>query len=445
MSFPFAPAAKPFTFDNLVSKFRAAIHAFPDTRTGSNTVFKIEDAAVGAFSVFMTQSPSFLAHQKAMELAKGKSNAQTLFGMRSIPTDTTIRTLLDPVPPSLVLPVFAYAFDGLKNAGFLEPFRSVNGTFLVALDGTEYHSSHVIHCDKCSTKQHKNGEITYHHTVVAPVLVAPGNDVVISLPPEFVTPQDGKEKQDCETAAAKRWIEAHTMHLHGLDITILGDDLYSRQPMCTEILDAGWNFILVCKPDSHKTLYEWLNEFQKMGEVQSVTIKRRKGKKTFTDTYRFMNKLPLRDGADALDVNWCELITTQQDGKILFRNSFCTNHEVTEGNVAEIVTAGRARWKVENENFNTLKTKGYNLEHNFGHGKENLSAILFTFNLLAFLFHSILGMMDTKYRMIREKLPTRKTFFEHIRALTTYICFENWDAMLNFMMRGLELEVPNTS
>ena len=100
---------------------------------------------------------------------------------------------------------------------------------------------------------------------------------------------------------------------------------------------------------------------------------------------------------------------------------------------------------MDNENFNTLKTKGYNLEYSFGHRKENLSAILFTFNLLAFLFHSILGMMDTKYRMIREKLPTRKTFFEHIRALTTYICFENWDAMLNFMMRGLELEVPNTS
>jgi hypothetical protein len=441
MKFSSAPSAHSLTFDDLVGKFRAAIRAFPDTRTGHNTLFKIEDAAVGAFSVFMTQSPSFLAHQKAMELNKGKSNAQTLFGIRSIPTDATIRTLLDPVSPSLVYPVFTYAFEGLNNAGFLEPFRSINGTFLVALDATEYHSSHVIYCDQCSTKQHKNGEITYHHTAVAPALVAPGNDTVISLPPEFITPQDGKEKQDCETAAAKRWIDAHTVLLRGLGITILGDDLYSRQPMCVKILDAGWNFILVCKPDSHTTLYEWLNEFQEMGEVQCVTIQRHKGKKKFTDTYRFMIKLPIRDGADALDVNWCELTTTDQDGRVIFRNAFCTNYEITKDNVAEIVVVGRARWKIENENFNTLKTKGYNLEHNFGHGKENLSAVLLTFNILAFLFHTILGMMDTKYQMIRGKLPSRKTFFDHVRALTTYICFESWDCMLNFMMCGLELEI----
>ena len=443
MSHPFS-GAMPFTFDNMINELRNVIDRFPDVRSGNNTVYKLADAAIGAFSVFYTQSPSFLAHQKAMEETKGRSNAQTLFGIQQIPTDATIRNMLDEVSPSVLFPIFIYAFNGLMKKGSLEPFRSINGNFLVALDASNYHSSGSIHCDKCSTKQHKSGEITYSHSAIVPVLVAPDNKTVISLPPEFITPQDGKKKQDCENAAAKRWIQSHTQFFRDMDITILADDLYSRQPICTELLDAGFNFILVCKPDSHKILYEWVNEFQIMDEVQKVTIQRRIGKKTFTDTYLFMNQVPLKDGDDALKVNWCKLTTTQQDGKVIFRNSFCTNHEITQDNIVEIVAAGRARWKVENENFNVLKTKGYNMEHNFGHGQKNLSATLFTFNLLAFLFHTILEMKDTKYRMLREKLPTRKTFFEHIRALTTYICFDSWDDMLTFMIRGLEMEVPDT-
>jgi hypothetical protein len=179
--------------------------------------------------------------------------------------------------------------------------------------------------------------------------------------------------------------------------------------------------------------------------VQTLIRKRRRGKKTETDTYRFVNQVPLREGEDALAVNWCELITTRADGTVVYKNAFATNHEISEDNVADVVAAGRARWKVENENNNTLKTKGYHLTHNFGHGKQHLSTMLATLNLLAFLFHTVLGMSDAKYQLIRQKLPTRQTFFDDIRALTRYHCFENWDGLLIFMMRGLKIEAPDTS
>ncbi len=32
-----------------------------------------------------------------------------------------------------------------------------------------------------------------------------------------------------------------------MGITILGDDLYAKQPICLEILDRNRNFIFVCK------------------------------------------------------------------------------------------------------------------------------------------------------------------------------------------------------
>ena len=117
-------------------------------------------------------------------------------------------------------------------------------------------------------------------------------------------------------------------------------------------------------------------------------------------------------------------------------------HEITKKNVAQIVEAGRARWKVENKNNNTLKTKGYNFEHNYGHGKKYLSNLLVTFNLLAFLFHTLLGIMDDNYQALRKKLPTRKTFFDDIRALTRYLYFDSWNDLLNFMIRGLNNKIP---
>jgi hypothetical protein len=286
--------------------------------------------------------------------------------------------------------------------------------------------------------------VTYSHSVVTPVIVAPGNARVIPLEPEFITPQDGHEKQDCENAAAKRWLGQLGARYRPLGITILGDDLYCKQPVCEAIRQQGLNFILVCKPDSHKTLYEWVAGLAASGEVQTLSIERREGKRHYTDTYRFVSQVPLRDGEDALTVNWCELTTTDHDGKVVYQNAFATNHAITAANVTEVVRAGRARWKVENENNNTLKTKGYHLTHNFGHGKQHLSALLATLNLLAFLFHTLLELFDSSYQCLREFLP-RKTFFDDLRALTRYLCFDSWEALMAFMIRGLELQTPDTS
>ena len=160
-------------------------------------------------------------------------------------------------------------------------------------------------------------------------------------------------------------------------------------------------------------------------------------------TYRYANDVPLRDSDDALRVNWVELTITTTEGEVLYHNAFVTNHKITDKNVESIVLCGRARWKVENENNNTLKTKGYNLEHNYGHGEKNLSSLLATFIILAFLFHTVLDFMDGKYRLLRKKLSARQTFFNDIRSLSKYICFDSWDHLMNFMIEGLELNLDS--
>ena len=147
-------------------------------------------------------------------------------------------------------------------------------------------------------------------------------------------------------------------------------------------------------------------------------------------------------GDDALPVNWLELVVTDEKiGEILYQNSFVTNHPVTAENIV-VTQVGRARWKIKNENNNTLKTKGYHFEHNFGHGSQDLANALATLNILAFLLHTVQELLMPAYQRLRLALGARKTFFDDLRALTRYLAFDSWDDLIRFMEEGLEIALP---
>lgn len=430
----------------MVSRLREVFSGLPDTRKESNNRrYEMQDAALAAFSVFFSQSPSFLDYQLRMQAERGQNNAASLFGVDKIPCDNQIRNMLDPVSPSRLFPFVVEVGDDLYEGGYLEVFRSVNRHFLIALDGTDLFSSQAIFCPCCSTAQLKNGQTQYRHTAVTPVLVAPGQERVVVLPPEFVQPQDGQQKQDCELAASTRWLDQWAPHYVSRRITFLGDDLYCHQPFCERVRSHGADFLFTCKPDSHKTLYEWVGGEGGKDLTKTLVRERREGKKRFTETYRYMNHVPLRDGPDALYVNWFEWVTTNEAGKVVCRGAWASSHTVTQDNVVDLTRAARARWKIENENNNTLKTKGYHFEHNFGHGQKHLANLLATLILLAFLMHTALDWIDTAYQAVRKALPSRRTFFEHLRALTLYLPFDDWNHLMQFMMKGLNITPPNTS
>jgi len=403
------------------------LDGFPDKRRGLNVSYPMGDIGMAAFSVFFMQSPSFLAHQRRFEEGYGRSNCESLFGLSKIPSDNHIRDMLDPASPELLHPVFAAAVEQLERApGGLDVFRRLGGHTLIALDGTQYHCSNKIHCRRCSTRLRGKGETEYYHALLAATLVAPGHDKVIPLQPEFIVPQDGAQKQDCENTAAKRWLAANARGYAALDPIYLGDDLFSRQPLCQAVLDVGGHFIFVCKPSSHPTIEEYLTRI----ELPSVEETVKRGKQRFTHRYRWLCEVPLRDGKEALKVNWFEIEIINPAGKTTYRNSFVTDLPVGPDNVVELAACGRARWKIENETFNVLKNNGYNLEHSFGHGKQNLAATLATLNLLAFAIHTVCDIADQLWRTAREKLGPRYNFFAKLAAITAYLIFPSWDDLL---------------
>jgi hypothetical protein len=434
-------------FGSLILYLNQTILKMKDPRKASNgTRYSIVDAVLGAFSSFFMQCESFLEHQRQMESHQGRNNARNLFGVMSIPTVPQIRNILDEIPASSLSGVFQSVYKALKERGHLEPFQYLGG-LLIALDGTQYHSSQKVHCKNCSSRTHRNGTVSYFHSAILPVIVAPEQTQVISLAPVFITPQDGSEKQDCEVAAAKRWLKEHAGDFAGESITLLGDDLYSHTPLCKTVLAAQMNFIFTCLPESHVALYDWIDYLEETGEVETLTVRHPQKNSTDMYCYRFINGVPLSYADDACQVNWCDLtVVRESDGKVLFDNAWITNHLLQKQTVPRVAAAGRCRWKTENENHNVLKTKGYHLEHNFGHGDNHLSAFLLTLNLLAFLFHTVLHLVDQKYQKIRLKRGTRTGFFQDILSLTKYLCFESWTSLIDFMLNGsIPIQATNSS
>jgi hypothetical protein len=416
----------------LLDCLRSCCTALPDRRTGSNGRYTMAEIGLAAFSVFFLQSPSFLAHQRRLEQGQGRSNCQTLFGISRIPSDNHIRAMLDPVPPEQLFPAFEAALAVLEKTGGLQAFQRLGGHVLIALDGTEYFRSNKIHCRACSRRARGDDQVEWFHTLLAATLVAPGHDRVVPLPPVFVAPQDGHAKQDCESRAARRWLARHGLELARLAPVYLGDDLYACQPICEQALASGGHFLFVAKPASHPTLAAYLSGI----ELSCHTAVHRRGKRRLLHRYRWLENVPLRDGTDALSVNWLEIEIRDAAGKLTYRNSFVTDLPVDAATVVELAACGRARWKIENESFNVLKTKGYHLEHNFGHGRQNLAAVLATLNLLAFAFHTVCGLADDLWRAALEVAGARRPFFEHLRAITVYLVFPTWRILLTTLTTG---------
>jgi hypothetical protein len=219
--------------------------------------------------------------------------------------------MLDPVHPSHLQSSFDQVVAILRERGGMKEFERLGGRALIALDGTEYFCSQKLGCPHGQTRKRSNGKTDFYHSMLAATPVAPGHNMVVPLMPEFIARQDGAEKQDCERNAAKRWLAAHAARVKELRPVYLGDDLFACQPICEAVLSSGADFLFTAKPESHKTLYNFMNGTA----IDEVSVTRKEGGKKLAYRYRWFSKAPLRDGKPALDVNWIGVTITTPRAK----------------------------------------------------------------------------------------------------------------------------------
>lgn len=412
---------KYLSLEALVELARARFESGEDQRETGKVTYPLVDALMSGLAMMFYQFGSLLALEPVRKRPRGQKNLGRLFKVKAIPSDTQQRTILDQVDPEVVRQIFKEMFERLRRGKQLERLKCLGGKYLVVLDGSQYYSSKKIHCPGCLHKTSQRGVTSYSHQVVAATLVCPGDAVVIPMDAEDVRNQPGAQTQDCESEAAKRLIKRLTKEHPRLPMILSGDSLYAHESIIGMIEEVKKDYILVAKPGDHPELFSWVDGLTRGGGVDTGSWKDGE----YNYHYRMARQVPLTAERQRW-VNFFEVWVMNQDGQQVYHNSWVTNLMVSRFMVQRYVRAARARWKIENEQFNVQKNHGYEMEHNFGHGQQHLATNFFLLNVLAFLWHQILELTDRLYQASRRLWGSKKRLWERLRTLLDLWVVHSW-------------------
>jgi hypothetical protein len=425
---------KHLSADALFSLVRSGFAAIPDYRL-SDTEIALTDALMAAFALFSLKSPSLLAFDKH----RVEGNLGTIYAIDRVPCDTQMREILDPVSPESVRPLFKSVFGQLQRGKALESMMFLEDYYLLALDGTAYFSSKTIHCASCLQKVHRNGSITYYHQMLGAALVHPDQRAVIPLMPEPIVKQDGTGKNDGERNAAKRFIaKLRKDHPH-LKFIVTEDSLSSNAPHIETLHAHGLHYLLGVKAGDHAYLFEQVQVADQAGRV--TYYERHDRAARVVHRFRFVHDVPLNTSNRDVRVNFIEYWEVGEHKVQHF--SWVTDLRVSQRNVYHLMRGGRARWKIENETFNTLKNQGYHFEHNYGHGTQNLSVVFAMVMMLAFLVDQTQQLCCALFQAVWAKLGSKRLLWERMRALFYDYALESMRQLLEALLYGLEKPRPS--
>lgn len=436
MSLSAKKARKNLSAHALFRTIRSGFDQIPDVRSGKPGI-SLTDALMSALAMFSLKDPSLLAFDERRR--DPNDNFRTIYGIGNVPSDSQMRTILDPTDPDGLRPLFSEIFCCLQRGKVLEDYVFLNDCYLLALDGTGYFSSSKIHCASCMVKQHRGGGISYSHQLLGAALVHPDFKEVIPLAPEPIVKQDGLVKNDCERNATRRWLKRFRREHPHLKVIVIEDALSSNAPHLRDLREANAHFILGVKPGDHAFLFRHLREADEAGRTQTLT-------RTDPDTgilhhFRWHPNTPLNESnADEL-VHVLEYWELHPDGTVQ-HFSWITDLTLSADTVDQVMRGGRARWKIENETFNTLKNQGYQLEHNFGHGQQNLSVVFALLMMLAFLVDQVQQRCCPLFQAAWDRMHTKRHLWEEIRNLFRAYIFASFTDLLLALIRGIERQQP---
>jgi len=433
MSIVAPPGRKHLSADALFRLVHSGFASLPDYRVGDVEI-AFTDALMSAFAMFSLKAPSLLAFDK--ERAEG--NLHTIYGIQRVPCDTRMREILDPISPKWLRPAFKSVFRQLQRGKALEAMTWLDGHYLLALDGTGYFSSKTIHCASCLRRVHRNGSITYAHQMLGAALIHPDQRAVIPLMPEPITNRDGTDKNDCERNAAKRFVAKLRQDHPHLKFIVTEDSLSSNAPHIETLHEHGLHYILGVKAGDHAYLFQQVQAAEHAGRV--TYYERHDRAAGVVHRFRFVNDMPLNAARTDVRVHFIEYWEVGDDKVQHF--SWVTDLRVSKRNVYHLMRGGRARWKIENETFNTLKNQGYNFEHNYGHGEDNLSVVFAMLMMLAFLVDQTQQLGCALFQAVWAKLGSKRRLWERMRALFYDYAFASMRQLFEALLYGFKKSSP---
>jgi len=421
--------------DALFRRIRTAFAQIVDWRSGAIKI-SLVDALMSAFAMFSLKDPSLLAFDARRKDPQKVKNLTTIYHIDTVPCDTQMRDVLDPVNPTDLSSIYRDIFRQAQRGKALKSFVFMDGCYLLSVDGTQYFSSKHIHCPGCLESMNATtGEVTYSHQFLGAALVHPDRPDVIPVYPEPITKQDGAEKNDCERNAAKRFVEQFRRDHPHLNVIITEDGLSSNGPHIRMLKAHNMHFILGAKAGDHTWLFDRVEEAVAAGTVTEFTLT----EGTVTHRFRFLNQVALNESNQDLLINFLEYWEIQQDGSTQ-HFAWVTDITISLDTAYDLMRGGRARWKIENETFNTLKNQDYHFEHNFGHGEQHLSVVFAMLMMLAFLVDQVQQIACPLFQAVLRKEECRTRMWEHLRALFYSLECDSMRHIFEAMLYGYRIE-----
>jgi hypothetical protein len=291
--------------------------------------------------------------------------------------------------------------------------------------------SSTISCPECCIKHTRSGEVSYYHQVLGAVIVHPEQKGVIPLAPEPITRQDGATKNDCERNAAKRLLSALRREHPHLKLIVVEDALAANGPHLQLLEELDMRFILGVKPGDHQALFAEVERQERLGHVARREVTDEQG---VIHRFRFINAVPLNQSHPELLVNFLEYWEVHEEKVLHF--SWITDFGLSDDKLFAIMTGGRARGKIENETFNTLKNPGYSLEHNYGHGQQHLATTFGLLMIRAFLVDPIQELCCATFQAARNARHSRTSLWHWMRSLFTGYYIESWRQFFEALIHG---------
>lgn len=395
------------------------------------------DCIMSAFAMFTFKFPSLLQFdKKRTEDSVFFHNLKRLFKILTVPCDTYMRKRLDVLNPRLLRSAYTSLFALLQRSNILLSFRFFKDFYLISLDGTGIFSSPTIHCHHCCVKEHHNGSMTYYHQMLSAALVHPDQKVVYPFCPEPIMKTDGTTKNDCERNAAKRWVEDFRREHPHLKTVILADGLSSNEPFISILKHHHLSYILVCKEGDHAYLTDWVNNAD--AEDKPTFTETSKG---VTSTYSYMRDVPLNEAKEACRVTVVCLLETKKEKTTKWM--WVTDLPVDLTNIKEFTKGGRARWRIENEVFNTLKNQGYEFEHNYGHGQKNLHTFLAYLMMLVFFVDQCLQQVNKRFQEAYAKHGSKKALWGNMLYCLYTFEIPNFESLYQFIVHPPPLAIES--
>jgi hypothetical protein len=423
-------------FDTLRRIIGKEFKKIADPRPG-NCQISLHDALMSAFAMFSLKDPSLLAFDDRRK--KKPQNIRAVFGVQNIPTDSGMRDIDDKVPTEHLRPVYKSVFEQACESGLLDRMRFIDGHYLLNLDGVEFFRSKKLKADFCLTTT-TVGETSYHLKMLGAVIVHPDFKEVIPLFPEVIQRQDGATKNDCEQNAAKRFYEKLRQDYPDMPFIVNGDALYADGPHLQELQKYNLRYLLVAKPTDLPFLFKQANRAIKQGKATELFMEDAHDPKV-THAFRFVEQLPLNKTHHQIRVNLLEYWEARE-GEEPRVFGWITDLQIRQDNAFMLMRGGRARWKVENETFNTLKNQGYHLEHNYGLGKEHLAPNFALLMMLAFLVDQIQQLASPLFQAAWKEIGCKCRLWEKLRNFFDTFQFSSMEMLLRAILEAARVLLP---